>query len=313
MTIKELDRIITVAVVIGEGAKREYEKSGVRGLYEGSVVAPSRWRIKVMDFLREEILVDYIEKLRTRLKVTAPDSDVIILRGDDVLLYEGLVTKTRRASERFEFGRNGLVRVKREGTCIRNAEAAFAVNAEDDVPVLQQSAVKVVYHDVTDILYEMNCKKGLYVHEIKGELDRYILDFNLMRYWKWGGVEPDPEQRIPGYSAVRDISFGARSFLKVAQETRAEILLDCTIRWTDYRLVYEVGRRFVTGAGKVTMMYNFYAVPARLISPFWFSGVDTSGKSKTLDNRAYVQTLRGRQWYHIKYSGTIQKEKFEEG
>ncbi|MCQ2159737.1 MAG: hypothetical protein MJY97_01435 [Bacteroidales bacterium] len=69
MTIKELDQIITVAVVIGEGAKREYEKSGVRGLYEGSVVAPSRWRIKVMDFLREEVLKMHLQEGKEILPV----------------------------------------------------------------------------------------------------------------------------------------------------------------------------------------------------------------------------------------------------
>lgn len=310
MGTRDLDRIITVAVVIGQGAAAAFKSNGVCGLYQGTVDSPCKWRIKVLDFLSEETLEQYCEGVKNKYRISAPSIDVLILRGEDVTLYEGLVAKSLRVRANYVLTKNGNIRPKQVRPLFRNAEAVFNDNSVNEYAY---SSIKLtaLYHDVTDIIYGVVGKEGVYVHEIKGEAARYYLDFNLLRYWKFGGVEPEPERTVPAYCEVRDISFGARAFLKVEQEARAEILLDCSVRWTDYRLVAEVGRKFVVDSGRITTMYNYFSLPSRMISPFWFNGVDTSGKSRLMDNRAYIKTLRGRQWYHIHYCGKVEKERFE--
>lgn len=308
MGLKELDKILSVALVVGEGAAACFRTGGVGELYQGSKESPARFRIRIMDFLHEDTLQSVLEDIRRRYAVSAPLVDVLMLRGEDERSLEGLLAKEKRVAETFSLNKEGELMITRPGKpCIPNAPE------KEIEPMAQSSEMKmeVVYHDVTDILMKVSGRDDVFVHETKGEEGQYVLDFKQMKYWKIGGLEPDMDDRLPAYSSFRDISFGACQYLLIAQESRADVLINCSMRWTDQKLVLEVSRPFKIGGGKVTTMYNFFLPTGRYLSSFWFNGVDTSGKSKTLDNRAYLKTLRGRQWYHIFYSGKVEKEKFE--
>lgn len=304
----DLDRIITVAVVTGEGAIESFRTGGVGELYQGSVESPARFRIKILDFLHEDILNRVTDDIRRRYAVSAPLVDVLVLRGEDERSLEGLIAKGKRVSETFSLNKEGGVTVTRQGKPV-------LLNASDDEIGSQQESsgmkMEIVYHDVADILMKASGKEHVFVHEIKGETGQYVLDFNQMKYWKVGGLEPDENEKLRAYSSFRDISFGAQQYLLIAEEARAEVLIYCSMRWADYKLVLEVSRPFFVGNDKVTTKYNFFLPTGRYLSSFWFNGVDTSGRSKTLDNRAYIKTLHGRQWYHIFYSGKVEKERFE--
>ena len=308
MGLNDLDRIITVAVVTGEGAAECFRNGGVGELYQGSVESPARFRIKIMDFLHKDTMDSVVDDIRRRYAVSAPLVDVLALQGEDERSLEGLIAKGKRAAEKFFLNKEGEVTFSRqEKPCILN------VYDKEIEPLPDPSGMKmeVVYHDVTDILMKVSGEDGVFVHEIKGVEGKWILDFKQMKYWKVGGLEPDMDEKMPAYSSFREISFGAGQYLLIAQESRADVLLNCSMRWTDYKLVLEVSRPFKVGNDKVTTMYNFFLPTGRYLSSFWFNGVDTSGKSKTMDNRAYLKTLRGRQWYHIFYSGKVEKERFE--
>lgn len=308
MGLKELERIFTVAVVTGEGVAECFKTGGVGELYQGSVESPARFRIKIMDFLHNDTLDSVVDDIRRKYAVSAPFVDVLVLRGDDERSLEGLIAKGKRIAEAFSLNKEGGVTVTRQGK-------PLILNGSDNEiePIPDTSGMKMepVYHDVTDILMKISGKEHLYVHEIKGEAGKYVLDFNQMKYWKIGGLEPDKNEKLPAYSSFRDISFGACQYLMIAEESRADVLIYCSMRWTDYKLVLEVSRPFFLGNDKVTTKYNFFLPSGRYLSSFWFNGVDTSGKSKTMDNRAYLKTLHGRQWYHIFYSGKVEKERFE--
>lgn len=306
--LKDLERIISVAVVTGEGAVMCFQKAGVGGLYQGSIESPVRFRIKIMDFLHEDVMENVIEGIRRKYAVSAPLIDVLVLRDDDERLLEGLISKGRRAGETFFLNKEGEVRyVRPEKQSILNCR-----DTEEDIPDdCPDKEKELIYHDVTDILYSVKGKDGVFIHEIKGEPGQYLLDFDQMKYWKLGGLEPDENEKLPAYSSYRDISFGAKAFLLINQEARADVLLNCSMRWCDYKLILEVSRPFPVEYGKTTVMYNYFTPFGRYLSSFWFNGVDTKGKSKLMDNRAYVKTLRGRQWYHISYSGKVEKERFE--
>lgn len=308
MGLKDLNKILSVALVIGEGAAECFRTGGVGELYQGSKESPARFRIKIMDFLHEDTLQNVLENIRRRYAVSAPLVDVLVLRGEDERSLEGLLAKEKRVAETFSLNKEGELMITRPGKpCIPNAP-------EKEIETMAQSSemkMEVVYHDVTDILMKVSGRDDVFVHEIKGEEGQYVLDFKQMKYWKIGGLEPDMDDRLPAYSSFRDISFGACQYLLIAQESRADVLINCSMRWTDNKLVLEVSRPFKIGGDKLTTMYNFFLPAGRYLSSFWFNGVDTSGKSKILDNRAYLKTLRGRQWYHIFYSGKVEKEKFE--
>lgn len=308
MGVKDLDKILSVALVIGEGAAECFRTGGVGELYQGSKESPARFRIKIMDFLHEDTLQSVLEDIRRRYAVSAPLVDVLALRGEDERSLEGLLAKGKRVADTFSLNKEGELMVTRPGKpCIPNA-------AEKEIEPMSQSAgrkMEIVYHDVTDILMKVSGQEDVFVHEIKGEEGQYVLDFNQMRYWKIGGLEPERDEKLPAYSSFREISFGACQYLLIALGSRADVLINCSMRWTDYKLVLEVSRPFKIAGDKVTTMYNFFLPTGRYLSSLWFNGVDTSGKSKTLDNRAYLKTLRGRQWYHIFYSGKVEKERFE--
>ena len=308
MGLKELDKILSVALVVGEGAAECFRTGGVGELYQGSKESPARFRIKIMDFLHEDTLQSVLGDVRRRYSVSAPLVDVLVLRGEDERSLEGLLAKEKRVTETFSLNKEGEIMFTIQGKpSIPNA-------SDKEIEPLQESSgmkMLVVYHDVTDILMKVSGQDDVFVHEIKGEEGQYVLDFKQMRYWKIGGLEPDMDEKLPAYSSFREISFGACQYLLVAQESRADVLINCSMRWTDHKFVLEVSRPFKIGSGKVTTMYNFFLPTGRYLSSFWFNGVDTTGKSKTLDNRAYLKTLRGRQWYHIFYSGKVEKERFE--
>lgn len=308
MGLKELEKILSVAVVIGEGAEECFRTGGVGELYQGSKESPARFRIKIMDFLYEDVLESVLEDMRRRYAVSAPLVDFLVLRGDDERRLEGLLAKEKRVGETFSLNKEGeLIFTKPGKPGIQN------ISREDCEPLQESSEMKysVVYHDITDILMKVTGIEGVFIHEIKDEPDRFVLDFNNMKYYKLGGLEPDNDEKLPAYSSFRNISFGACQYLLIAQESRADVLINCSMRWTDYKLVLEVSRPFRIGNGKVTTMYNFFLPSGRYLSSFWFNGVDTTGKSKIMDNRAYVKTLHGRQWYHIHYNGKVERERFE--
>ena len=312
--VETLDRVITIVVVIGEGASEAFRTGGVRAILQGAMESPCRWRAKVMDFIREDVLERYVERMRERHCRNNQGMEVLVLRGDDALVYSGLLDKAERASKGFRITRSGMLRPVNEGTSVRNArlqDDVFSDEVQQDGQPGCAESLETVYHDITDILYAVRGDSDQYVHEIKGEEVRWRLDFKRMRYWRDGGVEPAWDSMLPAYCEHRRMSFGAAAFLKVALEQRADILLDCSTMWTDPRLVLLVGRRFVFGPeDKVTTMYNFFAPSSGMLSPIWFNGFGT-GRNKVLDNTAYIRTERGRQWYRIHYNGKVEKDRLE--